>query len=80
MFCRQCLQHATAQGCFYIDSFANVLESISNEVREIYILGDINCHIIAKSFSKTTEDLRSIILNVHLDQLVHKATHITLHL
>lgn len=40
----------------------------------MYILGDFNCDVIAKSVSKTTKDLLAITSDVHL---VHEATCIT---
>ncbi len=49
----------------YIDSFANVLESISDENREIYIWGDFNCDV-----SPTSAAILDLVFTSH--RAIHK--------
>ncbi len=61
----------------FIESFRDVLDLVSDEDKEIYILGDFNCDILTKTRSKVTKDLLSITSDVHLEQIIQEPTRIT---
>ncbi len=59
----------------YLDSLSEIMDGVSNENKELILMGDLNCDFLKKN-SATTH--MSSFLNVYsLDQLVTKPTRVT---
>ena len=56
--------------------FEEVLDAMSSENKELIILGDFNCNLLGKTVSREARQLKGLLMNHNLKQLVHQATRI----
>ena len=61
----------------FVSALEEVLDGTVDENKEMYILGDFNCDMLARHKSKITKDVIGATSDVHLEQLINEPTRIT---
>jgi len=63
--------------CF--DKFRDLIQNIDNKYDEIYILGDLNCNLLANPLGAPSLRLLDILDEFQLEQIIDKPTRVTEH-
>jgi hypothetical protein len=59
------------------NSFSNVLQIVENEGKDIVVIGDINCNLLADEFCCYTRKMIDVCESFNLTQLITKPTRVT---
>ena len=61
----------------FFNEFSSLIEQLDNEDKELYILGDLNCNLLAEQKDQPTNRLLLLSEEFQLTQLIKEATRIT---
>lgn len=61
----------------YFDNFRNLLQNIDNKYDEIFILGDLNCNLLANPLGSHTSCLKDLLDEFQMEQIIKEPTRVT---
>lgn len=62
---------------FFFQNISSIIEELDSEEKEIYLVGDLNCNLLATANCKATVLLQTLAETYQLTQLVSEATRVT---